>query len=521
MKTKKIICRITTFASLCMALLFSACEKQLENVLINDTYSNVYWKSQSDVEAALNGTYSLFRRSLTTNQAFFVWGDLPIGKLITNDNTNQSGIYSGNFTTPYREDGVHNWTNWYRIVNLANLLIKKIPDIPESAFVEGQKKQLLGQAYFMRSLSYFYMTRVWGDVPLQIEPVETAEDAVIKGTTASSEILDLVIQDAQKASSLMSWESVEQSGRRRANKGAALALLAHATAFQNDYAKTIVYSDSLINQSGLYALQTGGTVKDLFKTATARENIFVVTAKDAENESSGNTGNLSTNSIMFITLSNIRYTGFPMATPLYFTDATRYNSLYDAPADLRRNDFFEQFDAGPVNADNAQGVNRYSLIKYANFVYRNAATFSDVRAESNIIIFRLADIMLLKAEALNYLNRDGEARAAVNTVRARSNAPALHSTLSGTALLTEILKERQRELIGEGHAYFDIVRNIWKRSGSADFRFNPSALLPWSLGGTNTNEDRFALKGYRFPIHNIALNANKEITQIPYWMGRY
>jgi hypothetical protein len=62
---------------------------------------------------------------MTTNQAFFFWGDLPIGKLITNDNSNHNGVYSGNFTAPYREGGVSNWTNWYRVIDLANLIIKK------------------------------------------------------------------------------------------------------------------------------------------------------------------------------------------------------------------------------------------------------------------------------------------------------------------------------------------------------------------------------------------------------------
>lgn len=521
MKAKNIIKTIAGMCLVAASSVFVSCEKELENILINDTYSNVYWKNQSDVEGAINGSYALFRKAMTTNQAFFFWGDLPIGKLITNDNTNQSGVYSGNFTAPYREDGVHNWTNWYRVVDLTNLIITKTPEIPDSEFAEGQKDYLMGQAYFMRALSYFYMTRVWGDLPLQLKPTQTAEDAEIKGTTPSDEILELVVNDAQKASSLMKWETVEQSGRRRANKGAALALLAHATAFQNDYAKTVVYADSLINQSSSFSLLASGSIKDVYNTANAKENIFVFTAKDSENESSGHTNNGATTSVMFITLSNIQYSGFPSALPTYFIDASRLNALYNDPNDKRKGEFFAKFDSGPVSVDNAQGIDRFSIIKFANFVYKNAATYSDVRAESNLVIFRLADIILLKAEALNYLNRDGEAKVSVNIIRNRSGAANIDPNLMGTELLTEILKERQRELIGEGHVYFDIVRNIWKRKNTSDFKFNSSSLIPWSLGGTNLNEDRFALKGYRFPIHNSILNSNKNITQIPYWMGKY
>ena len=521
MKKKNFIKYIAGLCLLATTGGFVSCEKELANVLENDTYSIAFWKNQSDVEGAINGAYGLFRKSMTTNQAFFFWGDLPIGKLITNDNSNHNGVYSGNFTAPYREGGVSNWTNWYRVIDLANLIIKRTPDIPDSQFQTGQKNFLLGQAYYMRALTYFYMTRVWGDVPLQLKPTETADDAEKKGTTSSDEILKQVVSDAQKASSLMEWQSVEASGRRRGNKGAALALLAHATAFQNDYAKTVVYADSLINQGGLFALQAGGNVKDVFKNAESKENIFVFTAKDSENESSGNTGDPFTNSVMFITLSNQKYVGMPYQVPLYFIDGSRFNGLYNDTNDLRRTDFFDKFDEGSVTADNSSGVDRISLTKYANFVYRNAAAMTDVRAESNLVIFRLADIILLKAEALNYLSKDAEAKTAVNIIRKRSGAADINPGLVGTELLTEILRERQRELIGEGHIYFDIVRNIWKRKSSSDFRFNATNLISWSIGGTNATTDRFALKGYRFPIHNSILNSNREIIQIPYWQGRY
>ena len=86
--------------------------------------------------------------------------------------------------------------------------------------------------------------------------------------------------------------------------------------------------------------------------------------------------------------------------------------------------------------------------------------------------------------------------------------------------MTEILMERQRELIGEGHAWFDVVRNIWKRKNLADFMFSTKDVISWNIGGTSS-QDRFALKGYRFPIQNSILNSNKNINQIPYWMGKY
>ena len=234
MKKKNFIKYIAGLCLLASTGGFVSCEKELANVLENDTYSNAFWKNQGDVEGAINGAYGLFRKAMTTNQAFFFWGDLPIGKLITNDNSNHNGVYSGNFTAPYRETGVSNWTNWYRVIDLANLIIKRTPDIPDSQFQTGQKNFLLGQAYYMRALTYFYMTRVWGDVPLQLKPTETADDAEKKGTTSSDEILKQVVRNPKKASSLFQCKPVRTSGGGEETKGPPLALLPQQQPFQND-----------------------------------------------------------------------------------------------------------------------------------------------------------------------------------------------------------------------------------------------------------------------------------------------
>gem|GEM_PF-361306 len=525
MKTRNIIRSIAGICLLATSSMFVSCEKELENVLKNDTYGNVYWKNAGDVEGALNGAYGLFRNAINTNQAFFIWGDAPIGKFVTNDGTNHSEIFnSGSFVTPYRETGVHNWTNWYRIIDVANLVITKTPEIPDASFAEGQKNYLLGQAYYMRALAYFYMTRVWGDVPLQTKPTQTADDAEQKGATPSDEILKLVVSDAQKASSLMTWASVDESGRRRGNKGAALALLAHATAFQNDYAKTLVYADSVINQTANYSLLPGGNVRDVFKNATARENIFVITQKDSEIESSGYNqdvvGVFSAN-LTFTTTSNLTYPGFPYAVPNYYVDQSRLNRLYSDAADLRRDDFFVKFDDGPVTVDNSAITARYAMRKYSNFVFKNSTGLGNLRAESNIVIFRLADLILLKSEALLNLKRSGEARDALNQIKLRAGISQASTAMDDRSLYTEILMERQRELIGEGHNYFDLVRNIWKKKSEAEFHFSSSSLIYWSLARGANGSDRLALKGFYFPIHNGNLNSNKDLTQIPYWMGKY
>lgn len=506
MKTLKITYKkIGVVATLFSTMILGSCNKQLENNLINDTYADTFWKNEKDFTGATLGMYSLFRKAMVTNQAFFAWGDTPVGILTTSEGTLHSDIYtSGSFKLPYREGGGLNWTNWYRVINEANLIIKRIPDISEDKFSTGTKNYLLGEAYFMRALSYFYMTRVWGDLPLQTEPTETADQAVLIGRTSTDEILKFIVSDAQKASSLLTWEGVDGLGRRRANKAAALALLTHATAWQNDYAKTVTYADSIISRPDLFALQTKGNVRNVFKEASAKENIFVFTNKDAENESASYQGmGVFSGAVGFITVSSNIYVNMPSLVPVYYVTNTKLEEMYgkEEDGDTRRTDFFRSITNSQSN----------SLMKYSDIVYKNAATNSDPRVESNLVIFRLADMILLKAEALNALGKDGEALTAVNSIRSRAGAKTMISS-GGANLKRDILKERQRELIGEGHCYFDIVRNAWKTKNNNLF----VQLASWSMDAT-----RMEQKGYLFPIENSILNSNRLISQNPYWMGKY
>ncbi|MES2454544.1 MAG: RagB/SusD family nutrient uptake outer membrane protein [Bacteroidota bacterium] len=483
---------------------FSSCKKELENKLTNDTYADTYWKNEGDVRGAVLGAYGLFRKSMNTNSAFFIWGDTPVGLFNSDESTNTTLVYtSGSFVVPYREDGAHNWTNWYRVVDICNLIIENVNRMPDASFATGTKNSYLGEAYFLRGLSYFYMTRVWGDLPLQLTATTSADQTQYIGRTPAADILKQIKADAQKASALLTWESLNINERRRASKASAIALLAHASAWGNDNAATLLYTDSLISRADLLSLQPKGSIRQVFKTTSAPENIFVISAKDAENESSAWTNNTSAATVAFFTISNDYIENMPLRVPQYYPAPDKINTLYEA-ADTRKAEFFRlTFSVGA----------KPSFLKYADIVYKNPITKSEPRAESNLVVFRLADMILLKAEALAGLNRDGEAQTAVNLIRTRAGVNGLSS--SGFNLRKDIILERQRELIGEGQNYFDIVRNSAKLASGGD---NFYSLMPW---GSTMNGDRFAQKGYLWPIHNSILNANRLISQNAWWMGKY
>jgi len=486
-----------------------SCKKALENELSNDTYGDTFWKSKGDVEAATMGAYGLLRKSLNQNSCFFIWGDVPVGMFSSDQGTLATDLVtSGSFTVPYWTDGAHNWTNWYRVIDASNLIIENVNKMPESVFPNGTKNGYLGEGYFLRALCYFYMTRVWGDVPLQLTATTSADQAKKLGRTDAATILKQVVADAQKASSLLSWESASTNQKRRASKGAALALLAHASEWGKDYEKTILYIDSIANRTDLYSLQPKGSLLDVFSNSNAPENIFAITAKNSENEASAYTDYIFTANVAFLTVSRDLKAGMPYDPAYYYVPKDKIETLYEKdPNDVRVSEFYY------TSSQQGTAKDKMTLRKYANIAYKSATSTVNPLAESNLVIFRLADMLLLKAEALNALGRDGEAVTTANLVRNRAGAvPFSGGEDSGIILRKKIMQERERELVGEGHNYFDIVRIALNTNTPSFF----AQIIPsWSMGA-----DRFAQKGYLWPIANSILNSNRLISQNAWWMGK-
>lgn len=478
-----------------LSCLSVSCKKALDNDLRNATYEGAYWKKESDVNGATLGAYALFRKSMFNQNSFFLWGDAPSG-LFNSDSANDKYPYDGGkFRIPYKENGTQNWTNWFQVVGLSNLILEKTPTIADDKFEAGRKNYLMGEAYFLRALSYFYMTRVWGDLPLQLEAITTADQAKLIPRTDSKAIMNQIMSDAAKASALLTWEGLNENQRFRASKASALALLAHASAWAGDYQKTVLYTDSLENRTDLMSLQPTGQIRKVFSDNNAEENIFVITNKYSNNEASSYDPNI-TNSIAYITISSDIIKGMPSSVPTYWLAPAMIDGLY-AKDDTR----LKEFVAYKNSTDQ-----KPNMVKYRDILNVGSGGSFDMRAESNLVIFRLADMILLKAEALNALNRDGEAVTELNKIRARAGVTNISNT--GVLLQRDIFLERERELIGEGHIYFDMVRNS-RNILSTGVTFFP----PWMT------KERYRNKGYLWPIDDAVVNANRLIGQNQWWQN--
>lgn len=463
-------------------LSLASCEKYLDLTPQDSTYDKVFWVDGRNVSKASAGAFSLLRDALRFQRTFFVFGDFAAGNFYPGEYVlNYEGIAkSGGFkftTAIYLEEGLWNWTRFYTIINLCNLILENTPNIPIEKFDKGEieKNRLIGQAHFLRAYINFYMQRVWGDIllvketykdPLKIPPLARAPQ---------EETLDFCIEDLKFA-----ILNLDNTGSKSfASKGAAQALLAHIYAWKHDYINAELFSNDVINSN--YRLVGINEYKDIWK-GNSPETIFEISMLyvPGTSESAGD--------FFTVLLGNSSYPGTPGG----------YAWLVDKESVI--NDYFQDKNEDRfkliIDSDNL-------LSKYDNVVRTEVSekVIEDV-PNSNLVLLRLADIYLLRAESYYKNGKEQLAMDDLNIVRRRAGLPSIIAT--GDNLFQEIFRERRRELIGEGCTQYDLIRMGLFSKLSEYYDIYSSS--------------RIENQGYYWPLDmKVLLPQNRLLTQNPWW----
>jgi starch-binding outer membrane protein, SusD/RagB family len=478
---KKIIIYIT-FLTVCVA--GTSCKKVIEQTPSNTIFREGFWKTEQDAQTSLAGTYARLRDVLNQSNRHYYYGDIPADVFVSfaGDLSFLPEISRGIYTAAY-QDQLRDWRPFYKISAMANLVIEKVPQIPASAFKNGgeaARDRVVGEALFIRALTYFYLTRIWGDVVYVTTVEKDTESEPNQAKTNKETVLAGCIKDLVEASAKLQFGYASGNERAvKANKGSALALLAHIYAWTGDYENAEKAADQVITNGG-YTLLPMSQMPALFK-GKSTESIFEI-----EFESSNNEGNRNGIAEELLVDPYIRN-----KNNAWFIDQTQLTMIYgdttSTTKDKRVAAFFER-----------SGNNVFSK-KYSSVFYKDLANFADVRFDDNIVIFRLSDIMLLRAEALVKLNRFSDARELLDAVRLRAGLD--RSTATDAQLYDEVFMERCRELFLEGHKYWDMLRTKHFPSHLTQEEFNQGAHL--------------------WPIQKEVFLDNNKLTQNAYWISRY
>lgn len=427
-----------------IALTLPSCDDYLAlNPLSVTTMENAY-RTANDAEAALIGAYDSFA------QEYYIWDNIIFSDVIS-DNHYAGGdnpeIYAVDDLTINPTNGrlFANWSQLYNAIAKANVVLDRVPLINDPKIdVGGRRNQILGEASFLRAYHYFHLVTLWGGVPLITAPVSSTDPAETHIPRATvNEVYARIIADLEFAAENLPDQYGDDASinKARATRGAANAMLAKAYAQKpdRDYTKVLDYANEVINSPAGYALLAQFDHLWDGNHYNNAESIMEVQFVG------GTEANWGPQLVLPPSISGDTWRKFVVPSQ----DLVR---AFDDEGDVVRKNASILFETAPWS-DEFWSVEVGGSVPFA-YKWKSAAGWASTNRQ---YLLRLADIILLKAEALNELGRTEEARDEVDRIRARVQlGPTPASDQAEMRLAIE--KERRLELVQEGQRWNDLRR---------------------------------------------------------------
>jgi hypothetical protein len=424
----------------------TSCEDFLDLQPISEETSSNGYNTASQIEAALVGSYESFQSA-----EYYVWDNINYSD-VRADNAYAGGDNPELFAvdklqiTPTSGRLYKNWSNLYNAIAKANLVLLKVDGVDDVNFTEERRRQIKGEALFLRSYHYFSLVKLWGGVPL-VTAYSTSADAgsVNVPRNTVDEVYAKIIEDLELTATLLpdTYGVNAAVNKARATSGAAHALLAkvYAQKPNPDYQKVLDHITALEKSTANYTLIN---YNNLFSGSDYNnaESIIEVQYTGA------NEGNYGPQLLLPPSVSGDSWRKF-------VTPSKNLIAAFDEQSDNVRKNASIKYESAPW-VDEYWGNASGSVIPFA-YKWKSASGFASTNRQ---YLLRYGDLVLLKAEAYNELNNIGAATTEVNRIRERVLLPKLTAaqTSSKEVMRQTILKERRLELFQEGHRWDDLAR---------------------------------------------------------------
>lgn len=390
-----------------------------------DNVLNNYYINKEQIEKGVNSAYATLQYAGQYQLANLVLGELPSDntwdEVPANDGGNygQMDLFSMTSANTIVADS---WEHNYKGIQQCNIILNRVDKINDMS--EDDKKTVKGEMYFLRSLMYFNLLRIFGDVPFVTQETVNPNDYFGQKRTPKQEVYNHIITDLQTAyNELLPDGSTNKS---RASKGAVATLLGKIYLTLGDTKNSLLYLEK-ISSTEYELLENPADIFSPYNEGN-KEVIF-----DVQFESNINGESEGSNAFQMFspsgTVSGAK--GHNLPTPEV------YNLFADN--DKRKNAYFIITEEGVIGTG--------KLKQTSNNVADGG---------NNIIVLRYADVLLMKAEC--YVEIDKQ--KANNYLRMiKERAGLNYSDIEDVTLLKEeIALERRKELVNEGHRWFDLVR---------------------------------------------------------------
>lgn len=514
---------------------FIACEDSLEyNPDSSITVENFY-KTEADLNLALTGIYSDLGVASTFGSTMSIeWMAGVDEAAMSRDNNGFAWAVTRNEFTPTTVTIENTWRTLYHGINNANTFLEKAP----SASVEDEalKLGLIAEARFLRAFYYYNLVRAWGDVPLRTESITSVSGNNVTKSSAA-DVYQFIIDELEEIAPNLGIAGQVEYGR--ATQTAAYGLLTrvylnragypYQILPEESYAKVVEYADMVIN-SGRHSLMANyedifmNLIQDINNPTEIIFDIQFSSMRDQGLQEAGKIGQL--NGIENKTKNS---TTGPYSYGYIFAGVSLINA-YDKDNDNRYDWNIANWKAKKDVPVIQKNIYQWYPGKYkrGQRVLNDDGSYSIEVLESgdknytgiNFPVLRYSDILLMKAEALNELNKTAEAIVVLDQVRDRAGLEGIDETIVATkeAFRNEIMDERMRELCFEGLRRYDLIRwgvfNEKLQSAKQDMvDAGVSGKLEWMFIWANNVQEKHQV----LPIPLKEIEENNLIKQNPLW----
>lgn len=434
-----------------------------------------FYSTEDEVISALYGSYQYLHNENIGDFGWIFYGDQGTDVAVTRS-VPRYNVYMQYDMEAQTIDNSNCWRDHYQAIGSINMLIGKVE---KSSFSDEFKKQIIGEAKFLRALYYHQLILLWGDVPMWLDELDISTVDKLP-RTAKKEVLLQIYADLKYAIDNLALASKQQG---RVNAWTAKALLSRVALLESDWQTAYNYSKDVISGDGT-PFSLVESFAELFRLTNKfnKEMILVtpclsdVRGSQIHSACSPRPRDEQANTNPFfaagkkalrpdgvwVNASSKMFEGWGTGLPLkHLIDS------YEV-SDTRK----EQTGWHSVTMDDGRvaeftggdgGGKGYYFLKWLAFEEKANNGIRDIQ------LMRLGEVYLILAESANELNKEGEAIAALNKLRERAFGNTDHNypaTIGKEAIKTAIVNENKWELAGEGlrrwyliHWGFDYLKN--------------------------------------------------------------
>ena len=575
MKLKNKIITLGTIITMGVSL--SSCSDFLEIKPLNDIVLENFWNEKSDVDNIIAGCYSAMQTQTFVDRCI-IWGESRSDNMIGGNNIanvqSLSNIFKENINSSNEFTA---WNSFYNIINRCNTVLKYAPSVAEKDpnYTHSDLLATEAEVSALRDLCYFYLIRTFRDVPYYTYAYTDDSQSLALPATKFDDVLDSVITDLERVqdNALKVYPETQSTyNTGRVTQDAIHAMLADMYLWKGDYNNTVKYADlvikskmdkyktnlssgtsggviyivngtiisgggsnklvngyPLINDNSITGNNYGNAFGTIFGTGNSNESILELTYEHdntmlSNGAISNRYGNATSNP------GHIKPADF-ISTDISDNSFTVFHNIYDTR-------YYENIRniSGTL-----YGINKYTT-SYGQVNFSTTtpkATYGTPAAaaycHSNWILYRLSDVMLMKAEALSQMvnitdttgayhsYNDSILRVAfnlVNSINKRSyGSTSSTDTLKYTSFNTKqsmenlVFDERQRELMFEGKRWYDLVRRS-RRDGNTTYLIR-AVIRKFTEGSSAAQSKLSKMDGIYWPYNENELKVNSYLVQNP------